>query len=251
MGALHAGHISLVEQCCRNNEHCLVSIFVNPTQFNNAHDLDKYPVTIEKDIEMLVAAGVSVLFLPSVKEIYPDEASRRMQYDLGYLGTILEASARPGHFDGVALIVKRLLEIVEPHQLYMGQKDYQQFMVVKKLITDFALQVELVMCPIMREPDGLAMSSRNVRLDAPARQAALDLSRSLNYVRENAAGKSINELKNEIIDILNLNKAIHVEYFEIREADTLKPIDSLEDKPAVALLAATVGGVHLLDNTII
>jgi pantoate--beta-alanine ligase len=252
MGALHAGHLSLVEASKRENTATVVSIFVNPTQFNDPKDLANYPITIERDIEMLTEAGVDVLFLPSVTEMYPNEASKKMDYDLGFLNTVYEAAARPGHFDGVALVVKKLLDMVQPHRLYMGQKDYQQVQVVKQLIRDFSLPVRLVMCPIVREADGLAMSSRNVRLNTEARHAALELSKTLFALVANKGTKPLSELVANAKQALNLHPGINVEYLDIADADTLHPVDPDDGKISkVALLAATVGGVHLLDNTII
>lgn len=252
MGALHAGHLSLVEASKKNNTATVVSIFVNPTQFNDPKDLANYPITIERDIEMLTEAGVDVLFLPSVLEMYPTEASKKMDYHLGFLNTVYEAAARPGHFDGVALVVKKLLDMVQPHRLYMGQKDYQQVQVVRQLIHDFALPVQLVMCPIVREADGLAMSSRNVRLSPEARKMALNLSKSLFSLQANGSAQPLSARVAQAKHELNSHPEIHVEYLDIADAETLQPVDP-DDATAkkVALLAATVGGVHLLDNTII
>ncbi|MDX2001550.1 MAG: pantoate--beta-alanine ligase [Chitinophagales bacterium] len=252
MGALHLGHRSLMEKCKHENGHCVASIFVNPTQFNNATDLEKYPQPIGKDIEMLLDIGVDTLFLPSVEAMYPNEQSKKMDYSLGFLGSTLEASARPGHFDGVALIVKKLLEVVEPHTLYMGQKDYQQYLVVKQLVADFKLPVDVVRCDIVREADGLAMSSRNIRLDKGARENAKQLSAALFYLKENAGSQPLAQLLEAAKRMLNDNGEIAVEYFEIRDSETLRPLENLASAPSkVALIAATVGGVHLLDNIII
>lgn len=252
MGALHQGHLSLVESAKRGSDVVVVSIFVNPTQFNDPKDLEKYPVTIEADTAQLEAAGVDVLFLPSVAEMYPDAASRHTDYDLGYLDTVLEAAARPGHFKGVALIVGKLLDVVRPHRLYMGQKDYQQLQVVRKLIADLKLGTELIPCPIVREADGLAMSSRNVRLAGEHRNAATQLSRALFTLRETAANKPLAEAKAEALSHLNSHPLIDVVYLETVNGQTLQPVSSLTDAPEVAaLLAARVGGVHLLDNIIL
>lgn len=252
MGALHQGHISLVEQAKLTADVVVVSIFVNPTQFNDPKDLEKYPITIEADTEKLVTAGVDVLFMPSVTEMYPTEASRLMDYDLGYIDTVLEAAARPGHFRGVALVVKKLLDIVRPNKLYMGQKDYQQLQVVRKLIADFGLNVELISCPIVREPDGLAMSSRNIRLHGEYRAAATDLSKTLFQLKENLTSTSLAEAKAAAQQYLNSQPLIDVVYLETVNGHTLEPVSDLNDAPNVAaLLAARVGGVHLLDNIIL
>lgn len=252
MGALHAGHISLIEAAKKGTDLVVVSIFVNPTQFNDPKDLEKYPITLEADTEKLEAAGVDVLFLPSVLEIYPDEASRHSHYDLGYLDTVLEAAARPGHFKGVALVVKRLLEIVTPHKLYMGQKDYQQLQVVRKLIQDLEMGIELIPCPIVREADGLAMSSRNVRLSGEHRTAATQLSKALFELKHSAANTPLPEAKALALAHLNSHPLVDVVYLETVDGHTLQPVATLADAPEVAaLLAAKVGGVHLLDNIIL
>jgi pantoate--beta-alanine ligase len=252
MGALHAGHTSLVAKAKQENDIVVVSIFVNPTQFNDPKDLEKYPVTIEADTEKLIAAGVDVLFLPSVAEMYPNAVSRQMDYDLGYIDTVLEAAARPGHFKGVALVVKKLLDIVTPHKLYMGQKDYQQLQVVRKLIADFDLDIELVSCPIIREPDGLAMSSRNVRLTDEYRIAATELSKALFQLKEDIANQTLPAARATAQHHLNSHPLIDVVYLEIVNGHTLVPINHVNEATNIAaLLAAKVGGVHLLDNIIL
>lgn len=252
MGALHAGHISLLEQAKKENTLSVASIFVNPTQFNDKSDLDKYPVTIEADIEKLTAAGVDVLLLPSEKEIYPSERSRKLDYDLGYLNTALEASARPGHFDGVAVVVKRLLDIVQPDKIYMGQKDFQQCLVVRKLVADFKIPVEVVRSAIIREPDGLAMSSRNVRLTGKYRQAATLLSQTLFSIKDRISSKPLPEAITDCITELNSHELIEVAYLEAVNGDTLKPVSAMSEAREVAVVAAArIGGVHLLDNVII
>lgn len=252
MGALHAGHISLVEMAKRGTDVVVVSIFVNPTQFNDPKDLEKYPVTVDADTEKLIAAGVDVLFLPTVAEVYPDEESRQLDYDLGYLDTVLEAAARPGHFKGVATVVKRLLDIVEPDKLYMGQKDFQQLQVVRKLVADHGLPVEVFACPIVREADGLAMSSRNIRLHGEHRTAATELSKALGALKDYAASRPLAQAKALAMEHLNSHPLIDVVYLETVNGRTLQPVEMLGDAPEVAaLLAARVGGVHLLDNIIL
>lgn len=252
MGALHAGHVSLVEKAKRGNDVVVVSIFVNPTQFNDPKDLEKYPITLEADTEKLIAAGVDVLFLPTVAEIYPDEESRQLDYDLGYLDTVLEAAARPGHFKGVATVVKRLLDIVQPDNLYMGQKDYQQLQVVRKLVADYDIPVQVFSCPIVREDDGLAMSSRNIRLQGEHRIAATELSKALFTLKEHASSKPLIQAKALAMEHLNSHPLIDVVYLETVNGHSLGPVEKLEDAPEVAaLLAARVDGVHLLDNIIL
>lgn len=252
MGALHAGHISLVQQARQTCNLVVVSIFVNPTQFNEQADLDKYPITLESDIDKLIAAEVDVLFLPDVAEIYPTPESRKLDIDLGYLDMALEAAARPGHFAGVATVVKRLLDIVQPNSLYMGQKDFQQYRVVEKLIETFHLPVQLVRCPIAREPDGLAMSSRNVHLKGEHREAATELSKALLKIKEQAQQLPLPQLQQAAIERLNQHPLINVAYLNIVDGHTLHPVDTLAGHIEVAVVAAVkVGGVHLLDNVII
>lgn len=252
MGALHQGHISLVERARTENQVVVVSIFVNPTQFNDKADLDKYPVTIETDMNMLIKAHVDVLFLPSVKEIYPDDTSRQPVMDLGYMDTVLEAAARPGHFSGVAIILKRLLNIVQPNKLYMGQKDFQQYQVTRQLVKHFNLPVDVVRCNIIREPDGLAMSSRNVRLSGEHRIAATELSKALFYIKEHAKDTPLTELTAQATKQLNNHPLIEVAYLQAIEGPTLKPVEHMTDADEIAVvLAAKVQGVHLLDNVII
>lgn len=252
MGALHQGHVSLVERATAENNTVVVSIFVNPTQFNDKADLDKYPVTIEADMDKLIKAHVDVLFLPSVDEIYPNEDSRKPVMDLGYSDTVLEAAARPGHFSGVAIILKRLLNIVQPDRLYMGQKDFQQYQVTRQLVKHFNLPVDVIRCDIIREPDGLAMSSRNVRLSGEHRTAATELSKALFYIKEHAADTPLTQLTQQATDQLNSHPLIEVAYLQAIEGPTLKPVEKLTDAEEVAVvLAAKVQGVHLLDNVII
>ncbi|CAN5189236.1 pantoate--beta-alanine ligase [soil metagenome] len=252
MGALHEGHVSLVNKAKQDCEVVVVSIFVNPAQFNDPKDLAKYPVTIQADMQKLETAGVDVIFLPSVLEMYPTTESKQMDYDLGYLDTVLEAAARPGHFKGVALIVNKLLEIIKPHLLYMGQKDFQQLQVVRQLVKDFNLPVTLVSCPIVRENDGLAMSSRNVRLEGIYRKEATQLSKALDLLKERALTLPLQDAKKAALTHLNSHPLIDVVYLETVNAQTLEPLDNLADAVEVAvLLAARVGGVHLLDNIIL
>ena len=252
MGALHQGHISLVDRAKTENQVVVVSIFVNPTQFNDKADLDKYPITIEADTDMLINAGVDILFLPSVTEIYPDDASKQPVMDLGYMDTVLEAAARPGHFAGVAIILKRLLTIVQPNKLYMGQKDFQQYQVTRQLVKHFNLPVDVVRCDIVREPDGLAMSSRNVRLSGEHRVAATELSKALFYIKEHANDTPLTELTEHATQQLNSHPLIEVAYLQAVEGPTLKPVSQMNEADEIAVvLAAKVQGVHLLDNVII
>ncbi len=253
MGALHTGHLSLIESSIKANPVTVCSIFVNPTQFNDPKDFEKYPITIEKDIELLANAGCDILFLPSVKEIYPDELSPSLKYDLGYLERILEGKFRPGHFQGVCMVVHRLLEIVMPDNLYLGQKDYQQCMVIKKLIALIGLSNAILVniCPTLREPDGLAMSSRNVRLNEDERKKATAIFRNLSFIKENLTTVDLKGLKETAFK--NLSEAgFNVDYIEIADANDLSKIDDWDgQKKLVALAAAFMKEVRLIDNILL
>lgn len=253
MGALHNGHASLIEKSVKENELTVCSIFVNPTQFDDPKDFENYPVTIEKDIYQLESNGCDILFLPTVEEIYPEGTDQKKNYDLGYLETVLEGKFRPGHFQGVCMVMERLLKIVLPDNLYLGQKDYQQCMVVKRLITLINLRkkVEVVICPTLREPDGLAMSSRNVRLNEEERKNATAIFQSLTFLKENLQPGELNELKKKAETIL-INKKFKIDYLEIADANSLELLNNWDDKrDAVALIAAYMNEVRLIDNLIL
>ena len=253
MGALHAGHLSLIDAASKENQVTISSIFVNPTQFNDLKDFEKYPITIEKDIEMLEAAGCNVLFLPSVKEIYPEGIKPEMQYELGYIETILEGKFRPGHFQGVCMVVHRLLDIVQPDNLYLGQKDYQQCMVISKLVELINQQdtIKVNICPTLREKDGLAMSSRNMRLNEDERKLAAIIYRCLSYIKEHTGKQSVNDIKKQTQSMLE-EAGLRVDYVEIAEAKHLSPITTWDEKEkAVALIAAFMNEVRLIDNMLL
>ncbi|MFC0775612.1 pantoate--beta-alanine ligase [Terrimonas alba] len=253
MGALHKGHLSLINGSKKENDITACSIFVNPTQFNDPADFEKYPVTLEQDIMLLESAGTDVLLLPSVTEMYPDGATNTKHYDLGYLEKILEGEYRPGHFQGVCMIVHRLLEIVRPDNLYIGQKDYQQCMVIKKLIelTGFNNLTKLNISPTLREPDGLAMSSRNMRLTKDERTKATAIIQALNFVKENLQKGDLTTLKKQAANNLSA-KGFKVDYVEIANADTLQIKDNWDGKEKlVTLAAAFMNGVRLIDNVIL
>lgn len=257
MGALHEGHISLVKAAKKGNSLTVCSIFVNPTQFNDPVDFEKYPVTLEKDIYQLETAGCDVLFLPDVKEMYPDKPGNAgnysAHYDLGWLETILEGKYRPGHFQGVCMVVHRLLDIVRPSKLYLGQKDYQQCMVIKKLIefTGMEGMVNLIISSTLREPNGLAMSSRNMRLGKEERKKAAAIWLTLNKIKEQLQKGDIIHLKNEARQNLEGN-GFRVDYVEIADANTLEPVDHWNGKQKlVALAAAYLGEVRLIDNMLL
>jgi pantoate--beta-alanine ligase len=253
MGALHQGHISLLEASKKDNDVTVSSIFINPAQFNDPTDFEKYPVTIEKDIYILEKAGCDILFLPSVREIYPDGLTNHKQYDLGQLETLLEGKFRPGHFQGVCMVVERLLNIVGPGKLYLGQKDYQQCMVIKRLIQLMGIEKDtiLVVCPTLREPDGLAMSSRNMRLNEEERKRAVAIYNVLTGIKNNLQPSSLINLINKAVEELVV-KGFRVDYVEIADAITLEPVTEWDGRQKlVALVAAFNNQVRLIDNMLI
>lgn len=250
MGALHKGHLSLIDTCKKSNTITVCSIFVNPTQFNNPEDLKQYPITTATDIEELVNHKCNVLFLPSVEEMYPKEYAKK-HYELGAIETRLEGYYRPGHFQGVCQAVDRLLEIVQPHNLYLGQKDYQQCMVIKKLLelTGKENHIKLNIVPTVRESDGLAMSSRNLRLNEEQRKLANSIFRELSIIKENIHQHSLDKLKKNASMHLT-EKGFNVDYIEIANADDLSTATSTSAK-LVALAAATTGTIRLIDNLVL
>jgi pantoate--beta-alanine ligase len=250
MGALHQGHIALITEAKSQNDVVVCSIFVNPTQFNNPEDLKKYPKTLEADIDKLEAADCSILFLPEVEEMYPAGETQKY-YELGFLETVLEGKYRPGHFQGVCMIVDKLLQAVNPHVLYLGKKDYQQCMVVKAMMHVEKHEASLVICETIREKDGLAMSSRNMRLDATQRQQALRIIDTLHGIQKNIQPGDLTALKKEATDYLTKN-GYKVDYTEIADADTLKLQDNWDGKKKlVALVAAYLNEVRLIDNIVL
>lgn len=251
MGALHQGHLSLVNSAKAQSQLVVCSIFVNPTQFNNSADFAKYPITLEQDIALLEGIGCEVLFLPSVTEIYPHGTSPQRHYELGYLETVLEGSYRPGHFQGVCQVVHRLLDIVMPDSLYLGQKDYQQCMVLTKLVQLLGLPTQVAICPTLREPDGLAMSSRNLRLSPGERKQALAISRTLQWLLHHIAAGPLAALKERAKNQLE-EQGFGVDYVEIAHADSLALLQSWDGKqPLVVLAAAFLGEIRLIDNMVV
>ncbi len=248
MGALHPGHLSLIQQSTEQNACTVCSIFVNPTQFNDPKDFEKYPVTIEKDIDLLEKAGCHVLFLPAVEEIYPSGTQPVKHYDLGFLETVLEGSYRKGHFRGVCMVVHRLLDIVQPHNLYLGQKDYQQCMVIKKLIELINVPVNVTICPTLREADGLAMSSRNMRLNEDERKKAVAIFQALHFLKANFEKGSLENIIVKAKAKLKEN-GFKTDYLAIADADTLEILTEWDGKrKAVALAAAYLNEIRLIDN---
>ena len=251
MGALHPGHISLIQAAKERSLYTVCSIFVNPVQFNDPKDYEKYPVTTDRDIAMLEQGGADALFLPSVAEIYPGGTAGLEQYHLGYLETILEGKYRPGHFQGVCQVMKRLLELVRPHHLFMGQKDYQQCMVVKKLVGLTGMQLNFHVSPTVREPDGLAMSSRNMRLNPQARATAAIIPAALSFIKNNIRPGHLTTLLQHATSMLT-SKGLKVDYLEIADADTLQPATNWNgEQKLVALAAAFVDDVRLIDNMLL
>lgn len=253
MGALHKGHMSLISEARNNKDIVIVSIFINPTQFNDNEDFIKYPVTTNEDISLLEQAGCHVLFLPSVNEVYPNGTVDTYNYDFDGIDSILEGKFRPGHFRGVSQIVTRLLDIVEPDILYLGQKDYQQCIIIKKLINQSGKndQVKLIICPTVREADGLAMSSRNRRLTESQRALAGLLYQCLVSIQAKQFTDSFELVKKECMDLLH-SKGLQPEYLNIANAENLSIMDDFNTNiKTVALIAVKNGDVRLIDNILL
>ena len=248
MGALHQGHISLIKQAQQICDVTVCSIFVNPTQFNDPKDLEKYPRTIETDVALLEQVSCDVLFNPPVSEIYDD--NEQWHLNIGELETLLEGEFRPGHYQGVTQVVYKLFSIVKPDYAFFGQKDFQQYAVINKMVELLQLDVKMQMCAIMREADGLAMSSRNIHLTAEDRQHALILSKTLNWVKDHFDGDKIANLKATAAEKINAETGVELEYFAIADGDTLRPANE-NTKYNVALVAAKVGKTRLIDNIIL
>ncbi|MFO7656838.1 MAG: pantoate--beta-alanine ligase [Bacteroidales bacterium] len=248
MGALHKGHLSLIQNSKEKNHSTVVSIFVNPTQFNDKNDFEKYPRNIDKDLEMLHNAGCNIVFVPYEKEIYPEPDKR--VFDLGGLDLMMEGNCRPGHFNGVAQVVTRLFEIVKPQRAYFGYKDFQQLAIIRYIVKQYSIPVEIVACPIVRENNGLAMSSRNTRLSEEEREKASKISKVLFFLRENYNRfYSVAEMKKYVSAELNEEEGFDLEYFEIVAEETLLPPSGLKQPVSkVGCIAVWVGGVRLIDN---
>jgi len=249
MGALHEGHLKLVKRSKDENDVTVVSIFVNPIQFNNSADLEKYPRTIATDLEKLQLAGCNIVFIPEVDEMYPDGTPEFPELNFGPLGQVMEGSFRPGHFKGVAIVVDRLFSIVNPDRAYFGKKDYQQLAIVQFMVKQLNHKVTIIPCETVREDDGLAMSSRNIRLTRAERDLAPEIYRILKGVKERAGLMDIPHLKNWAMEQFSLNPAFQVEYFEIGDCHSLQPADQKSvTKQGVAFVAVYLGGVRLIDN---
>ena len=247
MGALHAGHASLVERCRAENATVVVSIFVNPTQFNDKNDLKNYPRTEEADIALLESLGCDIAFVPSEEEVYPQPDTR--QFDFGAIGRVMEGAHRPGHFNGVAQVVSRLFSFVEPDRAYFGEKDFQQIAIIKAMCTQIGSRVEIVECPIKRESDGLAMSSRNTRLTTEQRRAAPVIHMTLAASVARREWADVEQTKKWVIEQIDSNELMKTEYYDIVDASTMQSIDSWEHEGAVyGCIAVKVGEVRLIDN---
>lgn len=248
MGALHQGHLSLIETAKKSHDFTVCSIFVNPTQFNDPLDYQKYPISLEADIRMLAGAGTDLLFLPTPATLYPGGTAQLEQYDLGFLETVWEGPNRPGHFQGVCQVVRRLLETVNPDGLYMGQKDYQQCQVVARLLELMQSNIKLVTCPTLRETDGLAMSSRNRRLGTEARQQAPILYKTMQQVKTELKPGPLQPLLTTGDSALR-KAGFNPAYFAIADAHTLAPVSEWDGQQKLVLLAAAfLDGVRLIDN---
>lgn len=247
MGALHAGHISLIDRARKENDIVVVSVFVNPTQFNNPDDLRTYPRTEDADCEKLQHAGVDIAFIPSVEEVYPTPDNR--VFALGPVAEVMEGAMRPGHFNGVAQIVSKLFDMVQPHRAYFGEKDFQQIAVIRRMAQLEGFDIDIVDCPIMREADGLAMSSRNVRLTPSQRQIAPAIHRALAGSVEFAPTHTVEETKQSVINEINALPEMEVEYYEIVDSLTMQPIADWNDSNCpVGCITVYCGDVRLIDN---
>lgn len=247
MGALHNGHLSLVKRCVEENDVCVVSIFVNPTQFNDKNDLATYPRTLDKDSALLEPAGCDYVFAPRETEMYPEPDTRT--FDFGTVSAVMEGARRPGHFNGVAQIVSKLFYAVEPDNAYFGEKDFQQIAVIRAMVKQLDIPVKINACPILREDDGLALSSRNVRLTPEQRQKAPLIARTLKESTNFAAGKSVQETIDYVVNTINADPVMRVEYYEIVDGITMESIkDWSETEYAVGCITVYCGEVRLIDN---
>ena len=249
MGALHEGHLSLIDAARTKTDVVVCSIFVNPTQFNDKKDLENYPRPIEDDIKKLEGADCDVLFLPEVDEMY--NSNDNWHIKLNDFDTILEGEIRPGHYQGVTQIVKKLFDIVRPDYAFFGQKDFQQFVIISYMVKKLGINIQLIRCPIIRENDGLAMSSRNVYLSKEDRQDALSLFNSLTRAKEEFSHMSIPQVKKNAMDYLSNAVGIKVEYFEFYDINTFEPASSKQAENVIALVAARVGNIRIIDNMIL
>ena len=247
MGALHEGHLSLVNRCRKENDVVVVSVFVNPTQFNNKEDLRTYPRTEEADRALLESAGCDIAFMPTVEEIYPEPDTR--VFALGRVAEVMEGAMRPGHFNGVAQIVSKLFMFVEPDRAYFGEKDFQQIAVIRSMVKSEGFKLEIVPCPIVREADGLAKSSRNVRLTPEMRKVAPNIARILNESKEDAKSHTVGETEKYVVDAINSYDGMEIEYYQIVDGISLEHLTSWDETGyAVGCVTVYCGDVRLIDN---
>lgn len=247
MGALHDGHLALMKRAKQENDILVVSIFVNPIQFNNKSDLENYPRVLDKDIKLLEEIDTDILFAPTAREMYPEEAKK--QYDFGALGNVMEGASRPGHFNGVAIVVSKLFNITIPHRAYFGEKDFQQLAIINKLVKIENIDVEIIPCEIVREDDGLAMSSRNARLTISQREAAPFIHKVLQNAVKYAGKKSVIELKKWVETQFKDKDEFRLEYFEISNSIDLQPINNWsEAQTAMGFIVVNMGKIRLIDN---
>lgn len=247
MGALHDGHISLIQRAQLAKETTLCSIFVNPTQFNNAQDLKHYPRTIEQDIELLIQAGCDILYLPSVEDIYPNGMDYQTDVDISFHARFLEGHHRPGHFEGVVQVVDRFLDIIQPHAIYLGEKDYQQVQVISQLVRQKHADVQVIPCPTLRDEDGLAKSSRNKRLSSEQRALAPLIYKSLKSIIDQKGKASFSDAKSQVITDLE-NRGFRIDYIELLDTEHWEILDEFTDGPMVILAAVFLGDIRLIDN---
>lgn len=248
MGALHAGHMALVKQCVQENDIAVVTVFVNPTQFNNPDDLEKYPRDLKRDAQLLENELCTIVFAPSRSEIYsPEELNETFEFDFGGLDTVMEGKFRPGHFNGVVQIVSKLFHIVQPHKAYFGEKDFQQLAVIHRMNQLMGFNVQIVDFPIVREPSGLAMSSRNERLSPEQRNIAAQISKVLFECRNFVPTLPPLQVKQYVEDQIQSVEGLTLEYFEIVDVKTLQPVTNWE-QPSVGCIAVYCGDVRLIDN---
>jgi pantoate--beta-alanine ligase len=252
MGALHAGHASLVKRACEENDVCVVSVFVNPTQFNNKEDLLKYPRNIAKDAELLADLGVHFVFAPSPEEMYnPEEMEQTFVFDFAGLDQVMEGKMRPGHFNGVVQVVSRLFDLVQPSRAYFGEKDFQQLAIIHHMVERSSMaerytNLQIIDCPIVREVSGLAMSSRNERLSHEEKETAVAISKTLFASKEWAKSANVKEVQQQVINTINSVEGLEVEYYEIVDKNTLQPTDNWDN--AVGCVTVYCGPVRLIDN---
>ncbi len=247
MGALHNGHLSLIYKAKAENDITVCSIFVNPVQFNNTEDFEKYPIQNDTDIDLLKNSKCDLVFLPSVKEMYPEPPTEK--FNFGTLENVMEGAFRPGHFNGVAIVVKKLFEIITPDKAYFGEKDFQQLMIIKSLIKKLNLRIEIVACPIIRESDGLAMSSRNVRLTEHQRKIAPEIHALLKKCADHSMEFSLEHVKSEVIKSIEAIPEFKLDYFEIADEENLQPISNWSDSDTPrAFVAIFLDKVRLIDN---